>query len=339
MGSPDPEHGRQLNGMGGGVSSLSKICVVGTPSAPQKARGIQVEYTFVQVGIKDDVIDYSGNCGNLSSIIGAFAVEQGICQPTVISASVENPGDGGVAELTGSVRSWNKNTQKVIDTVFPINKSGAPVLDLPQTELAGVPGKASRILMEFIDPAGARTGQLLPSGKPRDTLNISAAGLERTYQASLVDATNPTVFVLAEELKEIFEEGGKAISGEGYDTLEKLRIAGAEAMGLTPVAQAQPKIAVVGPPTSTNEDITVHALSMGVLHRAIPMTVGLCLGVAARIEGSVVQQVARASKSGIKIKHLSGEVEVLSRYDSQGNVLSAGVIRTGRWLMKGKVFW
>lgn len=147
MGSPDPVHGRQLNGMGGGVSSLSKVCVVGPPtSEQQRARGADVAYTFVQVGIREPELDFSGNCGNLSSMIGVFAVEEGLCEPRVVELAEEGTtaiaGEedivsgkqtptssynyGGIRR--GVVRAYNTNTDKYIDTEFPFTTSTRPDL-------------------------------------------------------------------------------------------------------------------------------------------------------------------------------------------------------------------
>ncbi|KAJ7334051.1 DUF453 domain-containing protein [Mycena albidolilacea] len=344
MGSPDKE---QLNGMGGGVSSLSKICVVSPGSPEQQAQGIAVEYTFVQVGVRDSSIDYSGNCGNLSSMIGVFASDEGICAP---------PPPGAASH---TVRSFNTNTLKVIDTTFPVAESYA-ALDLPETSIAGVPGKASTILMEFVHPAGARTGKLLPSGSSLDILEIPASPTQtRQLRVSYVDATNPTVFVGSTELSEFlsFDEyvAGSASSAAATsvsETLELIRQRGAERMGLDPSAQAQPKIAVLSAPDKADleegVDIVVHALSMGVLHRTVPMTVGLCLGVAANVHGTLGWELVQQARSTsgkplgedmVRIRHPSGLVDVGAKFAEDGSVKSATVVRTGRRLMKGVVWW
>ncbi|TFK45120.1 DUF453-domain-containing protein [Crucibulum laeve] len=337
MGSPDPEHGRQLNGMGGGVSSLSKICVVSEPTAEQKAEGIDVEYTFVQVGIRDTSIDYSGNCGNLSSMIGVYALDEGICAPR----------DGTHA----TIRSFNTNTQKIIDTTFPLAEDGMPKLDLPEASVAGVPGKASQIILDFVNPGGARTGKLLPSGSPVTLLEIPLAdGSTRTVHASLVDATNPTVFISHAELNEFlpvedYIKGKQPAVEEVTRMLEVIRQQAAGEMGLDPSAQAQPKIALLSAPDVEDDgvDIVIHALSMGVLHKAIPMTVGLCLGVASKVEGTlawdIVQRNQRVTKDLISIRHPGGVVDVGAEFAEGGSVKSAKVVRTGRRLMKGVVWW
>ena len=353
MGSPDAQHGRQLNGMGGGVSSLSKICVVGAPSEEQKAAGIDVEYTFAQVGIRDGVIDYSGNCGNLSSMVGVFAVDEDMCAPRI----AQGP------KTTGTVRTFNTNTNKRIDNTFVVAETGdrryVPVLDGERASIAGVPGRASPILLDFVAPSGARTGQLLPTGRPQETVTVSLPTNdsreeeEKTLPVSLVDATNPTVFTSDRGLRAAL--GTPASAPIDYaelrviEMLERVRQAGARLMGLDPLAQAQPKVAVLGAPSAddADADIVVNAFSMGVLHRAVPMTVGLCLGVASCVPHTLAWEEAvggagrrqRGAGELLRIRHPSGVVEVGAELGRSGEVRSARVMRTGRRLMRGSVWW
>ena len=378
MGSPDPEHARQLNGMGGGVSSLSKICVVGTPSPAHKAHGIDAEYTFVQVGIKDGRIDLSGNCGNLSSMVGVFAVDEGICVPrqtttTMMTTSLGVP--------RAKVRLYNTNTQKIIETTFPMSSDvpPTPVLDLPETYLAGVPGKASSILLEVLNPSGARTGKLLPTGSPLDTLTITppSTSTSQTLDLSCIDATNPTIFVSSSQLSSFLPgltsyTTTTTASPIISQTLELIRRSGATKMGLDPSAAAQPKIALLSSPipddatpgpghhspgsNSKSSDLTagvdlvIHALSMGVLHRAVPITVALCAGVASKIPGTLPWRIVQASRADrslkrddddevVRMRHPSGVVEVGAEVTEDGAVESVSVVRTGRRLMKGAVWW
>lgn len=344
MGSPDKENGRQLNGMGGGVSSLSKICVVGPPSEARQD-SVDVEYTFVQVGIRDSSIDYSGNCGNLSSMIGVFALDEGICtNPTMTEGS------------NVTVRIFNTNTNKHINTSFPISTEGdrhEASLDLDQTSIAGVPGRASRIVLNFVSPAGARTGKLLPTGNPVDIIEIATNDNTSSIPISLVDATNPTVFITSFDLCRICALPHTSPINFNSQliltTLESLRQHGARLMSLDPSAQAQPKIAILSPPSTSRSDVDifVHALSMGVLHKAVPMTVGLCLGVAAGVKDTLAWQMVNRSREGradsrgdlIRIEHPSGVVDVGAEFGDNGEVKSAKVVRTGRRLMKGVVWW
>lgn len=337
--------------MGGGVSSLSKICVVGSPSPDQKVKGIQVEYTFVQVGIRDTSIDCSGNCGNLSSMIGVFAIDEGICTPPSTGSS------------HATIRSFNTNTQKIIDTTFPISDLGTPVLDLPQAMIAGVPGQASKIVLDFVNPGGAGTGKLLPSGNATDLLHIpipsanSASLVPRIYpiKVSLVDATNPTVFVDYAQLNQFlpiddYIKSKSSAIEEVSPILELIRQQGAQKMGLDPSAQAQPKIALLSAPDENSDlsqgvNIVIHTLSMGILHKAVPMTVGLCVGVASKIEGTIAWDIVRSQKDAgngidlLRLRHPSGLVDVGAEFDNDGLVKSAKVVRTGRRLMKGTVWY
>jgi 2-methylaconitate cis-trans-isomerase PrpF len=345
MGSPDAQYGRQLNGMGGGVSSLSKICVVGSSCEAQKADGIDVEYTFAQVGIRDSIIDYSGNCGNLSSMIGVFAVDEDMCTPQI--SQQQGP------RTTGTVRTFNTNTNKRIDNTFFVTETESsryvPVLDGERASVAGVPGRASPILLDFVAPSGARTGKLLPTGRPRETVNISLSNSrEVTIPVSLVDATNPTVFASDQGLRSALGIPNNAAIDYAQlgvvDALEQIRQAGARLMGLDPLAQAQPKVAVLKPPPrdDADADIVINAFSMGVLHRAVPMTVGLCLGVAACVPHTLAWEALggrRDTNELLRIRHPSGVVEVGAELGKSGEVTSARVMRTGRRLMKGSVWW
>ena len=353
MGSPDPIHARQLNGMGGGVSSLSKICVVGPPSKELRSRfpGLDVTYTFAQVGIRNSVVDYSGNCGNLSTMIGVFALDDGICKPKDSSLRT----DPGTGAMTTTIRSFNENTSKLIDTTFPVRwkdqtKSWIPVLDLDQASLAGVPGRASQIVLDFVSPGGAGTGKLLPTGNAVDTLRIdtsSRAGL--SIRVSLVDATNPTVFITSQDLREVLGlPSNTPIDHSDPDVttiVEAIRKAGAIKVGLDPSLQAQPKIAILSsPPSNTDVDIEVHAFSMGVAHKACPATLALCLGVASKIKGSLAWDLVPSSQtrdpdSLVNLKHPSGVLTVGASIDTDGTVLSAKAVGTGRRLMTGSVWW
>jgi len=352
MGSPDPIHARQLNGMGGGVSSLSKICVVGPPSQELRSRlpGLDVSYTFAQVGIRDNVVDYSGNCGNLSAMIGVFALDDRICKPR--DPSIREDPKTGVT--TATIRSFNENTSKLVDTTFPVRwkeetRTWIPVLDLPQTSLAGVPGRASQIVLDFQSPGGAGTGKLLPTGNAVDALRFntpSKAGL--SIRASLVDATNPTVFITSQDLREVLGLPSNTpidySSPEVAVNVETIRRAGAVKMGLDPSLQAQPKIAILSPPPNADVDIEVHAFSMGVVHKACPATLALCLGVASKIKGSLAWDLVPSSQtrdpnSLVNLKHPGGVLTVGASIDANGEVLSARAVGTGRRLMTGSVWW
>src|SRR6266404_6362320 len=149
LGSPDP-YGRQLNGMGGGISSLSKAVIIGPSTHPDA----QVNYTFAQVEVRTASVDYKTNCGNCSSAVGPFAIDEGLVE---------------VTSSTTKVRIHNTNTKKVIVAHVPV-KDGEAAVD-GDFELAGIPGRGARIALDFLDPGGAGTGRLLPTGKAREIID------------------------------------------------------------------------------------------------------------------------------------------------------------------------
>jgi 2-methylaconitate cis-trans-isomerase PrpF len=228
-------------------------------------------------------------------------------------------------------------------------------LDLPQFEMAGVPGLASKIVMDFPYPSGSRTGKLLPAGSPTVTLELNndiMGSTSRSITASLVDAAIPSVLVLESDVKSLL-----ACTEIDYtlpnvlSVLEEIRQAGTIRMGLDPKAQAAPKIAILSPNPSQggdiDSDIVVRALSMGILHKAVPMTVGLCIGVAAGIHNTIARNIFPTSKMRsdfpftqvIRISHPTGTVEVGAEFESEFQVKSAKVFRTGKRLMRGEVYW
>ena len=336
IGSPDP-NGRQLDGMGGGVSSLSKVCVVGPPSRPDA----DVDYTFAQVAVADAVVDYSANCGNMSSAMGPFAVDEGL---------VPASGDTAVVSI------HNTNTNKIIVARFPLD-DGLAAVD-GELALPGVAGPGAPIRLEFLDPGGAVTGKLLPTGAASE--EIEAPGLGR-LTVSLVDAANPCVFVPAGALGASCAEMPDALSADRdlLDKLEAIRRAASVRMGIAATPEqagrvaSVPKVALVSGPqaaktlsgesmAAADMDVTVRMLSMGQPHRAVPLTGSLCLAVAARIEGTVVNRVARppaASGDDLRIAQPSGLTVVAAEVRDEGGWVadSAVVYRTARRLMEGAI--
>jgi hypothetical protein len=175
MGSPDP-NGRQLNGMGGGISSLSKVCIL----APSERADADIDYTFAQVQIREAAVDYRSNCGNMSSAVGPFAIDEGLLRAN---------GD------TAVVRIFNTNTGKLIRATFPL-RNGRAAVD-GDLEIPGVAGTGAPIRLDFLSPGGAATGKLLPTGNVSDRLDIPGMG---RIEVSMVDAANPCVFVRARDL-------------------------------------------------------------------------------------------------------------------------------------------
>ncbi|OUS92172.1 2-methylaconitate cis-trans isomerase PrpF family protein [Rhodococcus sp. NCIMB 12038] len=314
MGSPDP-HGRQLDGMGGGLSSLSKVCIVGPPSVA----GADVDYTFAQVQIDRRAVDYVGNCGNMASAIGPFAVDEGL-----VAAE-----DGNA-----TVRIHNVNTGKVIASSFDV-KAGRAIEQGDYT-IHGVAGTGAPIRLDFLDPGGAGTGSLLPTGHSTDDLVVDGAP---AVSASLVDAGNPVVFVDAAAVGLNGTELPETIDVDDLlmTRLEAIRRAGSVRMGLAAdersAAQNRmtPFIALVAAPRSyttlagdrvdeSDVDLTVRFLSNGKAHRALPLTGALCAAVAAQLPDSVVHRHARTPQDGapIRLGSPSGLLEVNASVADKG---------------------
>jgi 2-methylaconitate cis-trans-isomerase PrpF len=327
LGSPDPG-GRQLNGLGGGISSLSKVAIVGAPTRPDA----DVDYTFAQVGVTEPIVSYRGNCGNISSAIGPFAVDEGL---------VATSGDEAI------VRIHNTNTAKVIEARFPL-VGGRAAVDGELT-IAGVAGSGAPIRLAFRDPGGATTGRLLPTGNVRDVLHLADGS---RIEVSLVDAANPVVFATAASLGLTGYETPDALNADAalLARFEALRVAAAVAMGLASDAEARttmknmPLVALVAPPADPAvADIAVRAISSGQPHRAVPLTAAMCLAIAAQIPGSVVATCidpARAASGDVRVAHASGVLQVAATvHVSDGEVVAdeAVVYRTARRLMQGEV--
>lgn len=337
MGSPDP-NGRQLNGMGGGISSLSKVCIL-APSARDDA---DVDYTFAQVQIREAAVDYRGNCGNMSSAVGPFAVDEGIVRPN---------GE------TAVVRIFNTNTKKIIRSTFPLH-DGRAATDGGMA-IPGVAGLGAPVKLDFLTPGGATTGKLLPTGHVTDQLDVPGLG---QIEVSMVDAANACVFVRARDLGLTGRELPEALDAnvELLAMLQNIRRAASVAMGIArDEAEARtingvPIIGFVAPPmdsptlsgetiSASQIDLTARFLSNGQPHRALPLTASLCTAVAARIEGTVVNQVLGADATGsIRIGMPSGILTVdadVARGTDGGWVAHGGAFyRTARRLFDGRIY-
>jgi 2-methylaconitate cis-trans-isomerase PrpF len=336
MDSPDP-FGRQLNGMGGGVSSVSKICVVERSARPDA----DIDYTFVQVVVREGRIDLSGNCGNMLSAVGPFAVDEGL---------VEVP-DGPVR-----LRIFNTNTRKLIEASFAAE--GGRSVYRGELAIPGVAGTGAPIRLDFVDPSGATTGRLLPTGAVRQTLDVPGLG---PLAVSLVDAANACVFVRAADLGLAGTELPAALEAVPglLDRLARIRRAGSVAMGIAPDLDAAarivhvPFIGLVAPPRDavtlageavrTEEvDLTARVISNGVPHQALPLTATLCLAVAARIEGSLVHEAARPTGAALRVGMPSGTLTAdatVTRGRDGWRAERGAFYRTARPLMRGDVFY
>ena len=338
IGSPDP-YGRQLDGMGGGISSLSKVCIVGPATRPDA----DIDYTFAQVQVKEAKVDYGANCGNMSSAMGPFAVDEGI-----IAASGKD----------ALVRVHNTNTKKIIYSRFTLD-DGVSAVD-GELAIPGVAGTGSPVRLEFREPGGATTGKLLPTGNAADTLDVPGVG---DVTVSMVDAANACVFVNAADLGLSGTEMPDFLDSAS-DVLQKLgaiRIAASVAMGIArnPEEAAKRKAVpfvgfVSGPQAATlltgeritaeGIDVTGRMLSNGQPHRALPLTASLCMAVAARIKGSVVYNATRPTddpESELRIAMPSGILTVaasVKQVNGQWHAEQGAFYRTQRRLFDGYVY-
>ena len=343
IGSPD-RYGKQTDGMGGATSSTSKIVIL----AKSERADCDVDYLFGQVAIDAPVIDWSGNCGNLSTAVGPFAIGAGL---------VAAPADG-----TATVRIWQANIQKRIISHVPM-KNGE-VEELGCFELDGVAFPAAEVRLEFLDPAAddgegeSAGGTMFPTGNRIDTLDVPGVG---AVEATLINAGNPTIFVDAARLGLKGTELQGDVNGDKklLALAEAVRSHAAVAMGLVKTAQEAtekrphtPKLSFVAPPAAYTAsdgrkvgadsiDLLARIFSMGVLHHAMTGTGAVALAAAAAIPGTVVSRVAPVGADGrVTFGHPSGVLNVgaeARRDGDQWTVAKVMMSRSARRLMEGWV--
>ena len=341
IGSPDP-YGKQIDGMGGASSSTSKTVILAKSTQPEH----DVDYLFGQVAIDRAFVDWSGNCGNLTAAVGAFAISNGL-------VSAERIPENGLC----TVRIWQANIQKTIIAHIPMNN--AQVQESGDFELDGVTFAAAEVQVEFIDPADddADGGAMFPTGNVVDSFDVPNVG---RFQATFINAGIPTIFLNAEEIGYSGTELQEAINGDA-DALarfETIRAYGAKQMGLIQeISEAQqrqhtPKIAFVSKPkayTSSSGkqiqvddiDLLVRALSMGKLHHAMMGTAAVAIATAAAIPGTVVNLAAGGgAREAVCFGHPSGTLRVGAQAVQQAGqwqVKKAVMSRSARVLMEGWV--
>lgn len=338
FGSPDK---RQIDGLGGADPLTSKLAIIGPPMAD----GADLTYTFGQVEIDHPKIDYRSLCGNISAAVGHYAVVEGLVAPV---------------EPVTMVRVFNTNLQRALRIEVPV-RDGMPV-DEGTYRVPGVPGTGAKLNLDFSDTAGGATGQLLPTGRPIDTLEVEGFG---AIEASLVDIGNAHVFIRARDvgLKGTETPAEMDANTRLCDLLERIRGAGAARMGMISApgrsreeSPATPILGIISPPqpyTSflTGEqigadevDLVSRLMFMQVMHKTYAGTSTVCTGVAARIEGSVVNEALAPQareRLQIRIGHPAGMIETesaLSREGAGWQVDRATLGRTARRVLEGDAF-
>ena len=340
IGSPDP-YGKQTDGMGGATSSTSKCVIISTASVPDH----DVDYLYGQVSIDTAFVDWSGNCGNLSTAVGPFAIANGLIDPARV------PRDG-----LCTVRIWQANIGKTIIAHVPMRDG--QVQEIGDFELDGVTFPAAEIQLEFLDPSDdGDAGAMFPTGNLVDTLDVPDVG---SFEVTMITAGIPTIFLNAADLGYTGTELQPVINEDkgALERFEKIRAYGAVRMGLiskledAATRQHTPKVAFVAPaqdyvsssgkaiPASAI-DLHARALSMGKLHHAMMGTAAVAIGTAAAIPGTLVNRAAGGGeREAVTFGHPSGTLRVGAQaalVDGQWTVSKAIMSRSARVLMEGKV--
>jgi len=349
LGSPDP-YGKQIDGLGNASSSTSKAVILSRSTRP----GQDVDYLFGQVSIDKPLVDWSGNCGNLSAAVGPCAIHMGL----IDAARIPRSG-------TATIRIWQANIGKTIVAHVPMTEG--LVQETGDFELDGVAFAAAEVALEFIDPADEGEGEqgsaMFPTGNVVDELDVPGVG---HFAATLINAGIPTIFLNAKDLGYTGTELQGAINGDpqALARFEAIRAHGALRMGLiqnlSEAAKRQhtPKIAFVAPPASYTAssgkhikagdiDLLVRALSMGQLHHAMMGTASVAIGVAAAIPGTLVNLAAGSERGkdgvprqSVRFGHPSGTLRVgaeAAQVNGQWQVTKALMSRSARILMEGWV--
>lgn len=341
FGSPDR---RQIDGLGGVDPLTSKLAIIGPRREDEpRSAGTQLTYTFGQVEIDHPEIDWLSLCGNITSAVGAYAVYEGLVAPK--------------SPIT-VVRVFNTNLNRVLTIEVPV-EGGRPV-EAGDYVVPGVPGSGAKIVIDFSDTAGGATGALLPTGNPVDRLDVPGFG---EIDTSLVDIGNAHVFVRARDLDLVGTETAAEIdrNTELRALLERIRGAAAARMGMISDAArsrdespATPLLGMVSEPADYRNDLagtTVRAsevdlvsrlMFMQQMHKTYAGTSTVCTGVASRLPGTLVNEVARPhNRREVRIGHPAGVIETETDLVLDGNdyiVHRATLGRTARRILEGYVF-
>ncbi len=332
MGSPDV---KQIDGLGGATSSTSKVAVI----SPSEVEGADVDYDFFQVDILIPNVDNTANCGNISAAVGPYAIDEGMV-PAVEPETV--------------VRVYNTNTGKIIEEHVPV-RAGRAQFD-GNTQIEGVPGTGAPIKVFFLEPAGSKSGSLFPTGHRKEVFALP--GYEPA-EVTLIDCANPVLFLHASslglqgtELTELNQNSSL------MEHIEAMRGAAAQKLGFVSdwrLARLQstsiPKVGIISPPQDYTDldnhqnrascmDLCIRAVSVGMVHKAIPLTVAAATSAAALLSGTIVNDVMKKNMPAeeIYLGHASGITPARAVLDGENHVVKAGMIRTARRIMDGYVY-
>ncbi|MBE6122254.1 MAG: PrpF protein [Erysipelotrichaceae bacterium] len=341
MGNPDP---KQIDGMGGTVSSNNKIVIIWK----SEEENVDIEYLVGQVIVGKKQVDYKSNCGNMTAAVPAFAVEEGLVD---------------ITEPATLVRMLNKNTDKYINVSVPIDPETHTFALTGDCHIAGVDGTDAELNVDFLDPAGSKTGKLLPTGKVKETLDIPGFG---PLEATILDVSNPIVLVRAEDIGMKGTELPEEINAnkEVSDLLEKIRGTACVMMGFAKDLQdatdnqpAVPKVGFVTVPKEYDDiekgyvdvqdmDVCARVISVFKCHKACPLTAASSIAVAAMLDGSIVNEIVKPAEGQktVRIGHPSGVMTMVPTVVKEGSdmkdakVPGVAVQRTARRIMDGFVY-
>lgn len=326
MGSPDR---RQIDGLGGANSLTSKVAIIKKSNLQE----IDVEYTFAQVSIENQLVDFKGNCGNISSAVGPYAIEQGLV-PAI--------------EPITTVRIFNTNTQKVI--IAEVEVENGQVKTEGMCSIPGVPGTGSPIYLSFTKAEGAVTGKLFPTGNAIDLIQTPFGPIN----ISIIDVANPLVFVHASEVGLTGIELPDQLTDEKLIELESIRSIAAEMCQFakkeeaTKKTPAVPKMTIIAPPMdyidvtgverkAADMDCTIRMMSMQKPHQALAITGAICTTAGAFLNGTILSEIINVKQEIIRLGHPAGIME--TKVDLiAGNIGAIKVVRTARMILEGYVY-
>lgn len=341
MGSPDP---KQIDGMGGTVSSNNKIVIIWK----SEEENVDIEYLVGQVIVGKQQVDYKSNCGNMTAAVPAFCVEEGMVD---------------IKEPVTTVRMLNRNTDKYINVDIPIDPSTHSFAQDGDCEIAGVDGTAAELRVNFMNPAGSKTGKLLPTGHVTDVMDIPGLG---KLETTILDVSNPIVLVRAEDLGVKGTELPSEVNADKklMESLEAIRGTACCMMSLAKDLQdatdhqpGVPKVGFVTSPVSFRDleereveegrmDVCARVISVFKCHKAIPLTAASAIAVAAFLNGTIVNKIAapKEGQSTLRIGHPSGVMAMVPTVEKQGQDMAdtripgVAVQRTARRIMDGFVY-
>ena len=326
MGSPDR---RQIDGLGGANSLTSKAAII----KKSDLEGIDVEYTFAQISIENQMVDFKGNCGNISSAVGPYAIQQGLVP---------------AKEPITTVRIFNTNTQKVI--IAEVEVENGQVKTDGSCSIPGVPGTGSPIYLSFTRAEGAVTGKLFPTGNPIDIIETPSGSIP----ISIIDVANPLVFVRAQDIGLTGTELPHEYSQEKLKEMEEIRSMAAEMCQFsqkeeaTKKSPAVPKMTIIAPPMdytdltgverkTSDMDLIIRMMSMQKPHQALAITGAICTTAGAFLKDTILSNIVTVTEEVVRLAHPAGimqtKVDILA-----GHIAAIKVVRTARTILEGYVY-